>query len=394
MRYKNNIKLDYYHTLVRNINLTQGFWLLFLIQVKQFDLLDVGILETVFHMTSLSMEVPTGVIADVFGRKISRILGILSYMIYIGIMLFSPSFSVILIGFIFCGLSYTFESGSGDALVYDSLKIIGEEERYMKVNGNKEVIYQIAGAISLFVGGYVISVSYDLSWYITAVFYVLALITIVLMKETPLIEKAKRLSIKKLLYNQYVVSSKIVLQNKRLLYLIIIGSMTAAPVTAIFLYLPEHLTTLEYTKFEIGIFLGFHALFAAMGGYFAHKLEKRYKEKKILYFVPLFVAISFWLMLIDSIIFIPFILIGFFDSMFYVVLGDYINKIIPSDIRATALSFFGLMFSFVMIIIFPVIGLIGKMYTLWTGFLVLAVIVSFFYLFLLKVLKGNHLDTV
>lgn len=394
MKYQKNIKLDYFHTLIRNINFTQGFWLLFLTQVKGFNLFEVGMLETVFHATSVAMEVPTGVIADVFGRKISRVLGILSYFIYIGIMILSPNFFVILIGFIFCGLSFTFESGSGEALVYDSLKIDGVEEKFMKVNGNKEVIYQFASSISLFFAGWIISVSWGLSWYLTALFYVGALIIIILMKETPIIDKIKKISIRKLLYNQYIVSTKTILNNKRLLYLIIIGAMFAAPITSLYLFLPEHLTDLGYEKWEIGVFLGTHALFAATGGYFAHRLERKYKEKKILYFIPLFIVISFWLMLVDSIIFIPFIFLGFLDSIFYVVLGDYMNKIIPSEIRATALSFSGLMFSLVMIIIFPIVGLIGDNYSLWIGYSVLSGITTVFYFILLKVLKGKQLNRI
>lgn len=394
MKYKKNIKLDYLNTLLRNLNFTQGFWLLFLMQVKDFSLIEVGLLETVFHMTSLSMEVPTGVIADVFGRKVSRLLGIFSYFVYIVIMLFSPNFYVILIGFIFCGLSFTFESGSGEALVYDSLKLGGEEKRFMTVNGNKEVIYQIASFISLILAGFIISINYDLAWYLTGLMYLLAMGTIILMRETPLMEKLKKLSIKQLLYNQYIVTTKTVFHNKRLLYLIVIGAMVAAPITSLYLYFPEYLTTLGYEKWEIGVLLALHALLGGFGGYFAHRLEKKYKEKKILYFIPLFVTISFWLILIDSIIIVPFILLGFFDSVFYVVLGDYTNRIIPSEIRATALSFGGLVFSLVMIVIFPIIGFIGNTYSLWTGFFILAVIISFFYLFLLKVLKGNHLNEI
>lgn len=392
MKYKKNIKLDYLHTFVRNLNLTHGFWLFYLIVIKDFNLFEVGILEMVFHLTSLTMEVPTGIIADVFGRKISRVLGILSYVVYVFIMIYSNNFIVILIGFIFCGLSYTFESGSGEALVYDSLKLMNQEEKFMKVNGLKEVFYQIATSISLIAGGYVISISFELSWYITLGMYGLALITILLMRETPLINKVKSLNLKKLLYNQYVVSTKVVFGNKRLLYLIIIGSMMAAPITTLFLYLPDHLNDLKYTYVEMGLLLGAHSAFAAIGGYYAHKLEKKYKEKKILYFVPLLIVISFWLVLIDEVIIIPFILLGFFDSIFYVVLGDYINKIIPSEIRATALSYFGMMFSLVMILIFPVIGLVGHYNGLWSGFLILAIIISLFYLFLLKVLKDNHLE--
>lgn len=65
--YKRNIVLDYLHTFFRNTNFTQGIWAAFLL-VKGFSLIDVGIFETIFHISSLTMEVPTGVIGDLYGR--------------------------------------------------------------------------------------------------------------------------------------------------------------------------------------------------------------------------------------------------------------------------------------------------------------------------------------
>ncbi|MCD6482193.1 MAG: MFS transporter, partial [Candidatus Izimaplasma sp.] len=179
-----------------------------------------------------------------------------------------------------------------------------------------------------------------------------------------------------------------------LLYLIIIGAMMAAPITVLFMYLQNHLSLLGYSYSTIGILLAIHSLFAAVGGVLAYKLEKKYKERKILMFIPLLMTISFWLILIDDIIFIPFIILGFLDSIFYVVLGDYINKIIPSETRATALSFSGLMFSIVMIVIFPLIGAIGDLYNLKVSFFILAIIITLFYFFLLNILRKNHLETV
>ena len=392
MKYKKNILLDYLHTFVRNFNVTHGIWLLFL-AFKGFTLFEIGIFETVFHITSLTMEVPTGMVADLYGRKFSRILGIASYLVYAVIMIYSANFVVIIIGFIFCGLSYTFESGSGEALVYDSLLQMKKEDDFMKINGRKEVIYQAATGISLFIGGYIAMKSFGLTFQITALFYILAFVVLMFMRETPMKKKEKHKSFKELISNHYIESTKTVFQNKRLLFLIIIGAMMAAPITSMFMYLQNHLFSLGYSLFAIGVLLAMHSLFAAVGGITAYKLEKKYKEKKILIFVPLFMIISFWLILVDSIIFVPFVILGFLDSVFYVVLGDYINKVIPSETRATALSFSGLAFSVVMIIIFPIIGLLGDYYGLKTSFFILAIVVTLFYLFLLRVLSKNHLNT-
>ncbi len=391
--YKKNINLEYFHTFLRNVNLSNGIWLLFL-AFKGFSLFQIGIFETVFHLTSLTMEVPTGIIADLYGRKFSRTLGILSYFIYIVLMILSSNFILIAFAFFFCGLSYTFESGSGEALVYDSLIALKKEDNYMKVNGNKEVLFQLASSVSLFVGGYIAMISFNLTFEVTALFYLLALIVILLMRETPLAKRKKQHSFKAMMIDHYVKSTKVVFHNKRLLFLIIICEMMAAPIAVLFMYLQNYLNLLGYSYFTIGLLLGLHSLLAAFGGVLAYKLEKKYQERKILIVVPLLMTISFWLILVDQIIYLPFILLGFLDSIFYVVLTGYINKLIPSETRATALSFSGLMFSVIMILIFPIVGLIGDNYSLKTSFFVLAIVMSIFYLFLLNILRKKHLKIV
>jgi len=392
MNFKKNIKLDYLHTFFRNLNFTQAIWLLFLAS-RGFSLFEIGIFEMIFHITSLSMEVPTGMIADLFGRKFSRILGVLSYIVYIFIMIYSQNIILVGIGFVFCGLSYTLESGSGEALVYDSLQLMNQEDKFMKVNGRKEVIYQLVSSLSFFVGGYIAMVSYDLSFLTTLVAMLIALTIIVLMKETPIIKSEIKKSFMILMSEQYKKTYQTAVENKRIMFLIIIGSMVAAPVTSIFFYFQNHLDLLGYDKGEIGLLLGAHALFAAIGGASAYKLEKKYNEEKILYFIPLLMVVLFWLVLIDSIVFIPFVLLGFFDSIFYVVLNDYVNKIIPSELRASILSVFGLVFSVIMIFIFPLIGFIGEYVNLKTSFLILAIIVSVFYIILLFILRGDYVLT-
>jgi MFS family permease len=150
---KKNVNKNYIYTLLQNIDLTRGIWMIYLAS-KGMSLTQLGLLETVFHITSFVMEVPTGAVADIFGRKISRILGRILSLISVVLLLAANSFLWFAISFVFTALSYNLESGAGDALIYDSLKEIGEEEKYMKISGNKELFYQTAGIISFFVGGY------------------------------------------------------------------------------------------------------------------------------------------------------------------------------------------------------------------------------------------------
>jgi MFS family permease len=388
--YKRNIKLDYIHIFLRNLNVTHGVWLIYL-AAKGFSFFEIGVFESIFHIASLTMEVPTGMIADVFGRKISRVLGVVTYFFYILLLLIGTNAFVIGIGFFLCGLAYTFESGSGEALVYDSLIKTQEQDKYMKIQGIKEILFQLSSTIALFIGGYIAIIKLELNFIIMFFVFTVALIPILLMKETLQKNLEDHRTFKQLMYDQYINSTKTVFSNKKLLFLIFIGALLSAPITTIFFYLQNHLEMLDYKLNIIGIILAIHSLAGGVGGYVAHKLEKKYKEKLILYIIPVFIVAMLWLLYLNQIIFIPFILLGFFDSIFYVVHNDYINRIIPSEQRATILSFSSLAFSLIMIMLFPLVGFLGDLYSLSFAFIVLSVLVSITYLALLNILRKSKL---
>ncbi len=390
--YKRNIILDYLHMFFRNTNFTQGIWAAFLL-VKGFSLIDVGILEMVFHISSLTMEVPTGVIGDLYGRKTSRLLGVLTYFVYIILMLFTSSYILLIIAFIFCGISYTFESGSGDALVYDSLKEIGEEHRFMRVNGIREVIYQFATVIVLFLTGLLLAGKHHTDFYLTAGMFVIAFIMIFSMKETHRIVNTEKLSFKQRLNKHFVKTWKVVTSSKRLTLLIIIGALLLAPVTSMFIYAQEYFIKDGYNESWMLYFLAMHSLFSAIGGMTAEKVENKIGEKKLMKIIPFLFALGFWFALIPKYGFIAFVILGLFDSLFFVILFDYMNRIIPSETRASVLSFFGMSFSIVMVIIFPIMGVIGELTTIWYAYLFLAIIVTIVVILFQYVISGNHLET-
>jgi hypothetical protein len=63
-----NIGLDYSFTFLSNLNLLHALWMIYL-SLKGFSLLELGLLEGIFHITSFLMEVPTGAVADLWGRR-------------------------------------------------------------------------------------------------------------------------------------------------------------------------------------------------------------------------------------------------------------------------------------------------------------------------------------
>ena len=123
----------------------------------------------------------------------------------------------------------------------------------------------------------------------------------------------------------------------------------------------------ELSTLTIGIYLAASALAAALGALVAARLEKRFGETLILKVAPVIIAITIVLLYFTKFALIPFCIMSFAEAIIFVATRDYINKTISSRQRATILSFESLMFSLVMILIFPAFGfvsdLIGMQYT-------------------------------
>lgn len=356
--YYKNIFVNYVFTFIRNLNITHGIWMLYLAS-RGLSLFQIGLLEGIFHVTSLLMETPTGAIADIFGRKTSRIVGVVMAVISSVIMILSNSFYGFALGFVFSALSYNFESGANEALVYDSLLLEGKEKNYMKIAGRVEVVYQATGIAALVIGGFIGNIEYIYVYYVTIVLSVVSFFAALFFKEPQIEEKKQKLKLRSAMKKQYVDSFHAIKSSSRLLYLIVFTSLLCASVTLVFFYMQLAWKDASHTVNGIGIYLAASSLAAAAGAMLASKIEKRMGETLILKTAPFIVAVCIVCLFFMDFALLPFCVMNFVEAVIFVATRDYINKSITSDKRATLLSFESLMFSLVMILTFPLFGLVS-----------------------------------
>ncbi len=371
--YKRNIVLEYFHTFTRNFSLTHVIWMLYL-AARGFSLVQIGIYEGIFHLTSLTMEIPTGAVADIYGRKTSRLLGAALYTVYLLILAYSLDPIIVGVGFVLCGLSYTLESGAGDALVYDSLLEEKNEDQFKKVNRNKEILYQLGSTAAALVGGYIASISHSLVFDISLVIMILSFFILAFMKETT-IDKPHD-GIKKQFREQYVESFKYVFNNKKLILYILIGNLMSFPVTVLFFYSQNYYTALGYDEFQIGMVLALGGLMAAAGAIAAVKVD--INDKYIFSIIPIIIIGLLWGYMTPY-TWIALALLSAFESIMYITIMDHVNRNIPSDKRATILSISSMVFSILMILVFPLVGWLAQTYSFEVGFIFNACIVMIGY---------------
>lgn len=160
LKIKEQISKLYVASVLGNLSLS-GAWVAIL-AARGYSLVEIGIAETVFHIFSLLFEIPSGVFADVFGRK--QMLMASSMMRIIGsvFMIQSRNLTMVCTAIACFAVSYNFSSGSGDALAYDSMKLVGEEARYERYASNQLILYRLCNGISTLCAGFALLIGYKL----------------------------------------------------------------------------------------------------------------------------------------------------------------------------------------------------------------------------------------
>ncbi len=130
-------------------------------QVKQVGLnpLQLVLIGTTLEMTALLTEIPTGVVADVYSRRLSVILGFLLLGFSLILEGSFPIFEVLLVGQVVAGLGYTFLSGATSAWIVDEIGLDRAGKAFMR-GAQAEQIFAFCG---IFVSVALASVSLQLA---------------------------------------------------------------------------------------------------------------------------------------------------------------------------------------------------------------------------------------
>lgn len=112
--------------------------------------LALGIFSIATITQSLS-EIPTGIISDKIGRRISMVISafliLLSFLIFAVAGNYQSSF-LLVIGGLLWGISDSFMSGTDEALIYDTMTELRKKHKYDIVFSKSRVFHQLGGATS------------------------------------------------------------------------------------------------------------------------------------------------------------------------------------------------------------------------------------------------------
>lgn len=150
MDHKLNLKKQlaciYTSDFFSGLRITDAVWVA-LLAARGFSLWEIGLAESVFHVVSLLCEVPSGMAADLLGRKKTLVSGGVCMVLQSLLMAFASDLFTICFAMGLNALAMTMFSGTTTALLYDSLKQEGCEDEYIQVSANSSQISMLANAI-------------------------------------------------------------------------------------------------------------------------------------------------------------------------------------------------------------------------------------------------------
>lgn len=121
-------KMDAYRVYMLYTLLTDvGFalvWTLsmvYQVEIVELDAFQLVLVGTALETTAFLFEVPTGVVADVYSRRLSLIIGVALLGVGFALLGMVPIFGVILLSQCIAGIGYTFISGAGSAWLADEI---------------------------------------------------------------------------------------------------------------------------------------------------------------------------------------------------------------------------------------------------------------------------------
>ena len=355
------IRKLYASSVLGNLSLT-GAWVAIL-AARGYNLVDIGIAETVFHITSLIFEIPSGVLADVFGRKKMLIVSSIMRMIGNIIMILSDNLFTVCLSIAFHALSYNFSSGTGDALAYDSLKAANAESRFERFESDQLVIYRLCSGISTLCAGFALSIGHRLAYGTDLITGVIQIAVLMSLSEMYAPAPEQSGSIAARLAICLKESFTFMKSAKRAMKLMIVNSLIGAADTLLLFFLQAKLP-------ERGIphrLLGAVLLFMEVGGIIGSKLIT--KLPKLSYrcvFCISSVMVLAGIVAEHSPMYAVMALGGFIaavaDDALQVRTNVLLQDMFPSEQRATLTSLESFTFSVIMIVLSP---LAGFAFTYW-----------------------------
>ncbi|HEY8324374.1 MAG TPA: MFS transporter [Ktedonobacterales bacterium] len=363
-----------------NMDTSNAIWLIYL-AARGYSPLAIGLFEMLFHIAKLLTEIPTGVFADLVGRRASLIascaFGVVSALLFL-----DPTTVMVALAFACSGVSWAFKGGAQEAVIWtlarESLDADAGADavasRYSRLYSRFLVVTLIAAALGAGVSGFLLHWSADAPFILRAAGVALAIGPLLLMPALRPDRAVASADVSERLHPLAHVRAGLAAawRSPLLLGLLLLSALEGTVFTTSNYYTQLYLQGVGYTAAAIGVIFGVGSVLDFLYTGAAPRIIARIRRR---WLIPALVAgVALGLLLMSGAQ--PVVgLVGFLlifrasDALFVPAISTAINARAPEAQRATVLSLETGLFSAEMIALFPLFGLGLSRYTYQQAYL-------------------------
>jgi len=335
----------------------------------------IGMMELAAAITIIFLEIPSGIFADMFGRKNSRLIAYALSFTAFTMLSFGSTPLIFIIGWALSGAADAFQSGAQDALIFDTLKQLDKEKDYIKLKSHFLLINTISVVIGSLLGSYLYSFDKRLPWYLVTSTILISTILFLTIKEPNFASKFVSFTDHFKNFKESLVSSLSKVEVKKLL---IFGIALSLPMYVFTTLLSQpYLISRGFSVQSLGVIF---SVVTGSGGLIAsltHKIEPFLKQK--LSFALIVFSFTFLLIgmgiIHNQLVLILLVAFYIVDNFKNVIIDNYLNESISSESRATVLSVQSFVNNIFISILFVFVGYLVDMFSIDLVLIALGILV-------------------
>ncbi len=332
-------------------------WLL-LLALRGFSLVEIGFAEAVFHVVSLCCELPSGILADVLGRKRALTASHGMFVLSTLLMVFSQGMAGVCLSLAFSALGYNLESGTREAITYESMLQVGQEADYLKFSALQHGVYRFSSGGAMLLAGATVYLGWRTAYLLDMGITLIGLVAALAITEPE--RGASGITLQKLpaALVETVRAAWILLRSDGMaVRIMVLNALVGACATLTGFYLQEKVQAAVTVPALLGPALFALGLGGGLAGLLTGRLD-RLPYPKAAAITGAGVLLCAWAARGTSlpVLMVSGLLAGLLDDSLELVTDKNLNNRFPSAQRATLISISSMVFSVFMIPLSPLFG--------------------------------------
>ena len=332
---------------------------------------ELFLLHGIYSLVIALWEIPSGVIADNWGRKPSMQLGTLMGFLGFAIYSFTYGFWGFLFAEIALGLGQGFISGADSALLYDTLYQQKKNSHYIKVEGKITALGNFAEAFAGIMVSILAFSIYRNYYYIQSFIALLAFLFSFLLVEP---SHFKHLAAESNFLQSFWATMK---ENSKLQSVILISALFGLSSLSMAWYAQIIFEEIGLKHSWFGYSWTILNLIVAIGSFFAGRINKMFNPNTLIIALLVIFATTF---LVSGVVLNYYILgiiviFYFARGVVHPIMKYFINELCASNIRATVLSVRSLLIRVIFAAVAPILGVLSGKYNVKYALLLSGLIV-------------------